>query len=167
MTARSRRTLLRALFATGASAAAAAAIVPVVADARQPGPPAQGGTTDGRAPGPVHEVLFDEIYRGRHIHARQHGLLDRLTRHADGAGGHTTMASDEPMASQAPTASPAAGDQPIEVLIDGRPLHLMRRADGSYLSMVDHYGSHPTVLAAARGAVDALGASRLAPEHVY
>ncbi|MEU1402315.1 tyrosinase cofactor [Streptomyces sp. NPDC005728] len=43
-----------------------------------------------------------------------------------------------------------------EVTIDGRPLHLMRRADGSWLSMVDHYRSYPTPLAAARGAVDEL-----------
>ncbi|CAM5647878.1 hypothetical protein SVIOM74S_02697 [Streptomyces violarus] len=41
--------------------------------------------------------------------------------------------------------------------VDGRPLHLMRRADGSWLSMVDHYRSYPTPLAAARGAVDELG----------
>ncbi|MGX1120521.1 hypothetical protein RKD37_005884 [Streptomyces ambofaciens] len=44
-----------------------------------------------------------------------------------------------------------------QVTVDGRPLHLMRRADGSWLSMVDHYRSYPTPLAAARGAVDELG----------
>ncbi|MFF5155683.1 tyrosinase family oxidase copper chaperone [Streptomyces sp. NPDC000348] len=42
------------------------------------------------------------------------------------------------------------------VTLDGRPLHLMRRADGTWLSMVDHYCSHPTPLAAARAAADAL-----------
>ncbi|MER6619548.1 tyrosinase family oxidase copper chaperone [Streptomyces sp. NPDC000931] len=42
------------------------------------------------------------------------------------------------------------------VTVDGRPLHLMRRADGTWLSMVDHYCSYPTPLAAARAAVDAL-----------
>ncbi|MCF0089132.1 hypothetical protein B0E37_04221 [Streptomyces sp. MH192] len=41
--------------------------------------------------------------------------------------------------------------------MDGRPLHLMRRADGTWVSMVDHYASYPTPLAAARGAVDVLG----------
>ncbi|MER6028344.1 tyrosinase family oxidase copper chaperone [Streptomyces sp. NPDC001851] len=50
----------------------------------------------------------------------------------------------------------AAGAQ-WAVTIDGRPLHLMRRADGSWLSMVDHYRSYATPLAAARGAVDELG----------
>ncbi|MGY0025069.1 tyrosinase cofactor [Streptomyces sp. cg35] len=44
-----------------------------------------------------------------------------------------------------------------QVAVDGRPLHLMRRADGSYLSMVDHYESYATPLAAARGAVAELG----------
>ncbi|WP_369236562.1 tyrosinase family oxidase copper chaperone [Streptomyces sp. R21] len=44
-----------------------------------------------------------------------------------------------------------------QVTVDGRPLHLMRRADGTYLSMVDHYQSYATPLAAARAAVDELG----------
>lgn len=43
------------------------------------------------------------------------------------------------------------------VTVDGQPLGLMRRADGSYLSMLDHYQSYATPLAAARGAVDELG----------
>ncbi|CAL9462827.1 hypothetical protein SUDANB176_02677 [Streptomyces sp. enrichment culture] len=42
------------------------------------------------------------------------------------------------------------------VTVDGRPLHLMRRADGTWLSAVDHYCSYPTPLEAARAAVDAL-----------
>ncbi|MER6569236.1 tyrosinase family oxidase copper chaperone [Streptomyces sp. NPDC001093] len=70
---------------------------------------------------------FDETYRGRHIR----GIEVRTGRRA------------------------AAGRW--QVTIDGRPLHLMRRADGSWLSMVDHYRSYPTPLAAARAAVDELG----------
>ncbi|GGP56847.1 tyrosinase family oxidase copper chaperone [Streptomyces calvus] len=55
------------------------------------------------------------------------------------------------------TAAPGAADEGRwHVTVDGRPLHLMRRADGSWLSMVDHYCSYPTPLAAARAAVDAL-----------
>ncbi|GGJ90204.1 hypothetical protein GCM10011583_21970 [Streptomyces camponoticapitis] len=48
------------------------------------------------------------------------------------------------------------------VLVDGRPLHMMRRADGSYVSVVNHFESFPTALATARAAVDDLGGSRLA-----
>ncbi|MFH8896112.1 tyrosinase family oxidase copper chaperone [Streptomyces coeruleorubidus] len=54
------------------------------------------------------------------------------------------------------------------VTVDGRPLHLMRRADGTWLSMVDHYCSYRSPLEAARAAVDELGPGRrlrdLAPE---
>lgn len=53
-----------------------------------------------------------------------------------------------------------AGDS-TEATVDGRPLHIMRRADGSYLSMVDHYESYPTPLAVTRGAVDELGTAQL------
>lgn len=45
--------------------------------------------------------------------------------------------------------------------IDGRPLHVMRRADGGYLSVVNHYESFPTALATARAAVDDLGGAQL------
>ncbi|MFF3928713.1 tyrosinase family oxidase copper chaperone [Streptomyces hirsutus] len=51
----------------------------------------------------------------------------------------------------------AAEDGRWHVTVDGRPLHLMRRADGGWLSTVDHYCSHRTPLEAARAAVDALG----------
>ncbi|WP_328413886.1 tyrosinase cofactor [Streptomyces violaceus] len=50
-----------------------------------------------------------------------------------------------------------AGQGRWHVTVDGCPLHLMRRADGTWLSMVDHYCSYRTPLEAARAAVDALG----------
>ncbi|MEV7858333.1 tyrosinase family oxidase copper chaperone [Streptomyces hirsutus] len=50
-----------------------------------------------------------------------------------------------------------AEDGRWHVTVDGRPLHLMRRADGGWLSTVDHYFSHPTPLEAACAAVDTLG----------
>ncbi|MEU3287613.1 tyrosinase family oxidase copper chaperone [Streptomyces longwoodensis] len=55
------------------------------------------------------------------------------------------------------TREAAAGGGQWRVTVDGRPLHLMRRADGSWLSMVDHYRSYATPLDAARAAVDELG----------
>ncbi|CAM5704595.1 hypothetical protein SPURM210S_00531 [Streptomyces purpurascens] len=47
-----------------------------------------------------------------------------------------------------------AGQGRWHVTVDGRPLHLMRRADGTWLSMIDHYCSYRTPLEAARAAVD-------------
>ncbi|WTX53588.1 tyrosinase cofactor [Streptomyces sp. NBC_00649] len=79
---------------------------------------------------------FEETYRGRHIRGtRGQGSMTRA---------HIGQRSGR-----------------WDVMVDGRPLHLMRRADGSYLSMVDHYESYPTPLAAARGAVDELGGQML------
>ncbi|WP_336323233.1 tyrosinase family oxidase copper chaperone [Streptomyces lavendofoliae] len=50
----------------------------------------------------------------------------------------------------------------FDVRVDGRPLHLMRRSGGGYLTPVDHYQSYATPLAAARAAVDELGSAQLA-----
>lgn len=75
------------------------------------------------------DLSFDEVYRGRHILGTK-----------GGSDGRTAFAGGE-----------------WQVTVDGRPLHLMRRADGSYLSMVDHYESYPTPLVAVRAAVDELG----------
>jgi Tyrosinase co-factor MelC1 len=56
---------------------------------------------------------------------------------------------------------PARGQGPVTVLIDGRPLGLMRRVDGSWISPADHFQPYPTPLATARGAVDAIGDAEL------
>jgi hypothetical protein len=86
-------------------------------------------------------LSFDETYRGRRIlgaRTAENGsaVLD------GGAFGRA-----------------AFGGGAWRVTVDGRPLHLMRRADGTYLSMVNHYQSYPTPLAAVRAAVDELGPS--------
>jgi hypothetical protein len=73
------------------------------------------------------DAAFDEMYRGRHLR----GALLPAVRAVDG--------------------------ERWQVTVDGRPLHLMRRADGTWLSMVDHYRSYATPLEAARAAVDELG----------
>ncbi|MFG2237117.1 tyrosinase family oxidase copper chaperone [Streptomyces sp. NPDC048734] len=56
---------------------------------------------------------------------------------------------------------PPAGAGRWEITVDGRPLHLMRRADGTWLSMVDHYRSYASPLDAARAAVDELGPGQM------
>lgn len=75
------------------------------------------------------DLSFDEVYRGRHILGTQ-----------SRSDGRAAFAGVE-----------------WQVTVDGRPLHLMRRADAGYLSMVDHYESYPTPLAAVRAAVEQLG----------
>ncbi|MEU2619708.1 tyrosinase family oxidase copper chaperone [Streptomyces sp. NPDC007157] len=80
-----------------------------------------------QADGPV-GTSFDETYRGRRIQ----GVL-------------------------VPVAGRAGDEREWQVTVAGRPLHLMRRADGTWLSMVDHYSSYPTPLQAARAAVDEIG----------
>ncbi|MEU4051954.1 tyrosinase family oxidase copper chaperone [Streptomyces olivaceus] len=127
-----RRQMMRGLLAP----ALAVTLVPLVAASRpfRAEDTAQGA--DAAPPGPrpaeragqeTEGTAFDETYRGRRI---------RGIRSAAGR---------------------AVGAGTWHVTVDGRPLHLMRRADGSWLSMIDHYRSYPTPLAAARGAVDELG----------
>ncbi|MEU1044800.1 tyrosinase family oxidase copper chaperone [Streptomyces sp. NPDC005897] len=134
-----RRQVMRGLLAP----ALAVGLAPLIAASRPSGAAASATAPGPRSahPGPhaaesaesvkgaegAEPAVFDETYRGRRI---------RGIRSAAGR---------------------AVGAGTWQVTVDGRPLHLMRRADGSWLSMVDHYRSYPTPLAAARGAVDELG----------
>ncbi|MBT2507285.1 tyrosinase [Streptomyces sp. ISL-98] len=110
-----------------------------------PGAGADAANGSDPAPGPELE-RFAETYRGRHIQG---------TARRTGGSGRSGRARAVP-------AMPS-----VEVLIDGRPLHVMRRADGSYLSVVNHYESFPTLHDVARAAVDALGDAQLSmsPTH--
>ncbi|GAA3138018.1 tyrosinase family oxidase copper chaperone [Streptomyces rectiviolaceus] len=87
-------------------------------------------TADHQPSDDLGEGAFDEMYEGRHI------------RGSRAVPGHQHA---------------GAG---WDITVDGRPLHLMRRADGGYLSMIDHYQSYPTPLIATRRAVDELGPGR-------
>ncbi|GGZ18026.1 hypothetical protein GCM10010387_08040 [Streptomyces inusitatus] len=129
----SRRAALQAVFTVGVVAGAAGALAPLLV-ARDP------AGSERRAPGPGRDLeRFAELYRGRHIEGTVTVMVP-----AGAAGGS------------------AGGAPGVEVRIDGRPLHVMRRADGSYLSHVNHYESFPTLREAARAAVDELGTARLA-----
>lgn len=174
MAERTRREALRALAVT----AGALALVPAVTASRcrrtedlAAGPDTTGGDGDegaegagggasaddptaprsstGRPGGPAGTAgqrrRFTQTYRGRRIE----GTWAAPSRAARDGAGHG------PSDSSGGAGGDGAGRWHITV--DGRPLHLMRRADGTWISMVDHYASYPTPLAAARGAVDVLG----------
>jgi hypothetical protein len=78
-------------------------------------------------------AAFDEVYKGRRIQGRP-----------TSAGGHHHGAG-------------------YTVFVDGVELHVMRNADGSWISVVSHYDPVPTPRAAARAAVDELQGARLVP----
>ncbi|GGU23851.1 tyrosinase cofactor [Streptomyces coeruleorubidus] len=77
---------------------------------------------------------FDEVYKGRRIQGRP----------AAGAGHHHHGAG-------------------YAVFVDGVELHVMRNADGTWISVVSHYDPVPTPRAAARAAVDELQGAPLLP----
>jgi hypothetical protein len=77
---------------------------------------------------------FDEVYKGRRIQGRP----------ATGTGHHHHGAG-------------------YAVFVDGVELHVMRNADGSWISVVSHYDPVPTPHAAARAAVDELQGAPLLP----
>lgn len=136
----SRRIVLRGAFTAAVVTGTAGTLLPLLdrerAAAARPAPRAT-------APGPVPTAdEFAEMYRGREIRGTATAVVP--------AG---ATADDRVAIAAGPSA---------EIRIDGRPLHVMRRADGTYLSDVRHYESYPTLLETARAAVDELGAAGLA-----
>ncbi|MGW7054132.1 tyrosinase family oxidase copper chaperone [Streptomyces sp. NPDC054887] len=154
-----RRILLRGAFALSVIAGTAGALAPILGKRPTQGTPAAGspGAAAVRPGGTEPERYaerFAETYRGRHIQGTARG-----TRPAGAAGARRAAAAGDAMT--------VAAVRDVEVRIDGRPLHVMRRADGSYLSVVNHYESFPTLLDAARAAVDELGDAQLAPSPLH
>ncbi|WNF30856.1 tyrosinase family oxidase copper chaperone [Streptomyces sp. C11-1] len=136
-----RRAVLRGAFTAAVVTGTGAALLPLLG--REP------STAARPAPGPAPEGArpaveqFAETYRGREIR-----------------GTPVVVPAAAPDGDRAALSAVPA----TEVRIDGRPLHVMRRADGTYLSDVTHYESFPTLLETARAAVDELGpTARLAP----
>ncbi|MEU6773599.1 tyrosinase cofactor [Streptomyces sp. NPDC046759] len=76
---------------------------------------------------------FDEVYKGRRIQGRP---VSGSGHHHEHGGGY-------------------------QVLVDGVQLHLMRNADGTWISVVSHYDPVSTPRAAARAAVDELQGAAL------
>ncbi|WP_228979612.1 tyrosinase cofactor [Streptomyces sp. DH12] len=128
-----RRGVLRALFTAAVASFTGGALAHVATTPRAGGPPA-GGAGGRPLPGP-----------------------------AAGLGAGAQSAFDETYRGRRIQGRPVAAAVPeFEVLVDGRPLHLMRCADGGYLTLVNHYEAYDTPLAATRAAVDELGGARLA-----
>ncbi|MGW1625752.1 apotyrosinase chaperone MelC1 [Streptomyces sp. NPDC002172] len=88
---------------------------------------------------------FDEVYKGRRIQGRPAGMDDMGGMKGMGGGHHHGH---------------GAG---YAVFVDGVALHVMRNADGSWISVVSHYDPVATPRAAARAAVDELQGAALLP----
>jgi hypothetical protein len=95
---------------------------------------------DGIASAAQAPAAFDEVLQGRRIQ----GAPDPHAGHGGGHGaGHHS-----------------AG---YSVRVDGRELHLMRNADGTWISVVNHYETFATPRALARAAVTELQGAVLVP----
>ncbi|NEB36028.1 tyrosinase family oxidase copper chaperone [Streptomyces sp. SID14515] len=145
----SRRIVLRGAFTAAVVTGTAGALLPLL-DREQaaavrpaPGPEAPGTGPAATTAKESTTEEFAEMYRGREIRGTATVVVP--------AG----APDDDRVA--------VAAEPVTEIRIDGMPLHVMRRADGTYLSDVRHYESYPTLLETARAAVDELGAARLAP----
>ncbi|MFF3849169.1 tyrosinase family oxidase copper chaperone [Streptomyces sp. NPDC002328] len=95
---------------------------------------------------------FDEVYKGRRIQGRS----------TTGGGHHDGGNHDG--------GNHGGGDHGgghhgagYAVFVDGVELHLMRNADGTWISVVSHYDPVATPRAAARAAVDELRGATLLP----
>ncbi|MET7370721.1 tyrosinase family oxidase copper chaperone [Streptomyces sp. NPDC005566] len=147
-----RRVVLRAAFTASMVAGTGGALAPILVTGQE----ARAGTAQDRTPAAVTEARaggrgrpsgperFAEMYRGRDIRGTAAVMVP--------AGGGAATGRTGALSATADT----------QVSIDGRTLHVMRRADGSYLSTVNHYESFPTLLETARAAVDEIGTAQLA-----
>ncbi|MEU5806548.1 tyrosinase family oxidase copper chaperone [Streptomyces sp. NPDC047718] len=130
----------RQALGTAAGAATALGLTGLVAcDAAKPSPApdpkAQPGVSASGLSIPANGI--DEVFEGRRI---QISL-------AKGGGGHEGHGLP---------AWPT-------IKIDGNELHIMRNADGTWVSVINHYETFPDPVAAARAAVRTLQGGHLAP----
>ncbi|MER6272754.1 tyrosinase family oxidase copper chaperone [Streptomyces sp900105755] len=127
----------RALTAAAALAAAAGAQTLL----------APGASAAGHSHGGALEP-FDEVYKGRRIQGRPTAMdgMDGMDGMAGTGGGHHH-----------------GHGTGYAVFVDGVELHVMRNADGSWISVVSHYAPVAGPRAAARAAVDELQGAALLP----
>ncbi|WEO99258.1 tyrosinase cofactor [Streptomyces sp. FXJ1.172] len=114
---------------------AAAALAATATAATVVAPAATAADHEHPMPMPQPPGHFDEVYKGRRIQGRP---MSGGGHHHEHGGG-------------------------FEVLVDGVQLHVMRNADGTWISVVSHYAPVATPRAAARAAVDELQGAPLLP----
>jgi hypothetical protein len=122
----------------------AAAVLAAAAGVQTLGAP---GASAGGHPHEGSLEPFDEVYKGRRIQGRPAAMDDM-----GGMGGMNGMGGHHH--------GHGAG---YAVFVDAVELHVMRNADGSWISVVSHYEPVATPRAAARAAVDELQGAVLLP----
>ncbi|MGW1893332.1 tyrosinase family oxidase copper chaperone [Streptomyces sp. NPDC002004] len=166
-----RRDVVRGTTFALAGAVVAGPTAVAAATASRAGTAVPAARTDrsGQAPvGRADDVpdAFDEMYLGRHIEGwpamggegghgahHMHGGAMSTSRAGDGAHpGHAHRSADAPA-------------EPVEfvVRVDDDDLHVMQNADGTWISVVNHYQTYATPRAAARAAVRELHGASLVP----
>ncbi|WNF28404.1 tyrosinase family oxidase copper chaperone [Streptomyces sp. C11-1] len=151
-----RRSLLRnaAIAATAAAGVTAVTAVATASASPERRVEAAAEETDPAVP-------FDEVYKGRRIEGRP--VPEGHAHHGGGAAHGASATGTTRTAGLARTAAASSHEQgfppapAVEIKIDGRVLHVMRRADGTYMSLLNHYESFPTARACAQAAVNNLG----------
>ncbi|MCB5165750.1 tyrosinase cofactor [Streptomyces bambusae] len=134
-----RRALMAGAGTLAALGTAAAARAVAAGDPAHSGHAATTGADHSGHGAAAAPASFDEVFQGRRIK----GAPDP---HA-GHGGHHGVG--------------------YTVTVDGRELHVMRNADGSWISVVNHYETFATPRALARAAVTELQGAALVPLQTF
>lgn len=169
----SRPTRRQMLYGSAAALTGAALAAPVAFAGTAAARPAEGHghsagdghpAHDGHSGGHDMPEPFDEMYQGRHIEgwpADDEGAKKGSAQKANARnGGHRSSGShaEHP----AGHAGPHDG-MDFVVRIDNEDLHVMRNADGTWISLVNHYQTFTTPQALARAAVRELQGADLVP----
>ncbi|MFF4953284.1 tyrosinase family oxidase copper chaperone [Streptomyces chattanoogensis] len=143
-----------------AAALAGAALTAPAAYADTPAARPTRSHAHGHAPGARHSgdhempEPFDEMYQGRHIEGWPADMGGAHDGGQQSDGGQAEHHSGQ--------AAPHEG-MDFVVRIDNDDLHVMRNADGTWISLVNHYETFTTPRALARAAVRALQGADLVP----
>ncbi len=117
-------------------------------------------------PPTTRRVVLRTAVAGAFVTGAAAHLAARLATDASAAAAPAAHQRDEVYRGRRITLSAAAAlHVHPRLLIDGRELHVLRNADGSYTTGMNHYRSFPTLREAARAAVDELGGAHLRPMH--